>query len=406
MSIQPARRKVLRSFAALFFILPFIVIGGKSALRFDVPTMRLHILGIELWLQEFILVLLGSMFLVSLFLLVTFVYGRVWCGWICPQTIFTELTPFMNKLSGKPFSRKFPAHLKLFLLSLLFGFISVCYVVSPYDAIPALLRGELGPIATGSTIVIGLCTYVNFAFIRRTFCATICPYAKFQSAMTDDKTLLIQRDPARAEECLDCSCLCCVRICPTNIDIREGMQAGCIMCGRCIDTCGKVMAGKLKTSLIQYSYGTSGIKDRSELIRPGSITLALVCLITLSMFTYRSLVRSSFEFSVLSHPMEARATKTGDVLNAYILSVKNKRNVDILLMPEFKTENVTTVIFSHNVNEAIEVAAGQVDKIPLFVRSKGRPDDDIQINITLTAEGETPESHTKSAYFNVPVKKK
>ncbi len=402
MVIQPARRKVLRSLAALYFVLPFIVIGGRSAFRFDVPSMRLHVFGVEVWMQEFILVLLGLMFLLALFLLVTLVYGRVWCGWICPQTIFTELTPFMNKLSGKSFARIFPAHVKLFFLSLFFGFISVCYVVSPYDAIPALLRGALGPIASGSTIVIALCTYVNFAFVRRTFCATICPYAKFQSAITDDKTLLIQRDPDRGAECLDCSCLCCVRICPTQIDIREGMQAGCIMCGRCIDTCSKVMAGKLKTGLIQYSYGVSGIKSRSELIRPATITLALVCLFALSLFSYKSVIRSSFEFSVLSHPMEARISKTGDVINAYILSVKNKRQDDISLFLSLKPEEATSVSFTHNVNEAIQVAAGQVDKFPLFVRSKGKPAEDIQLNITLMADGEAPESRTKSAYFNVP----
>jgi len=402
MSIQPARRNVLKFFAALYFVLPFILIGGKSALRFDVPGMRLQVLGTELWMQEFILVLLGLMFLLSLFLLVTLVYGRVWCGWICPQTIFTELTPFMNKLSGKAFSRKFPAHLKLVFVSLLFGFISVCYVVSPYDAIPALLQGRLGPIATGSSLVIAIITYVNFAFIRRTFCATICPYAKFQSAITDDKSLLIQRDPSRVEECLDCSCLCCVRICPTNIDIREGMQAGCIMCGRCIDTCGKVMAGKLKTGLIQYSYGVSGVKSSSEIIRPATITLALVCLFTLSLFSYKSMARASFEFSVLSHPMEARLSKKDDVINAYILSVKNKRPDDISLYLSLKPEGETSIHFTHNASEAILVAAGQVDKIPLFVRSKGKPKEDTKLNISLTADGKNPESQTKSAYFNIP----
>jgi cytochrome c oxidase accessory protein FixG len=402
MSIQPARRKVFKTLAALYFILPFIVIGGKSVLRFDVPGMRLQVLGAEVWMQEFILVLLAIMFLVSLFLLVTLLYGRVWCGWICPQTIFTELTPFLNKLSGKMFSRKFSAHLKLFFVSLVFGFISVCYVVSPYDAIPALLQGTLGPVATGSTLIIALFTYVNFVFIRRTFCATICPYAKFQSAITDDKSLLIQQNPGRVAECLDRSCLCSVRICPTNIDIREGMQIGCVMCGRCIDTCGKVMAGKLKTGLIQYSYGVSGIKSRLELIRPATITLALVCLFTLSFFTYKSMTRASFEFSVLSHPMEARLSKKGDVINAYILSVKNKRQDDISLQLSLRSEETTSVRFSHNINEALYVAGGQVDKIPLFVRSKGKPKEDIQLNISFTAEGNVPESHTKSAYFNVP----
>ena len=401
-SIQPTRRKVLRSLAVLYFILPFIQFGGKSALRFDVPTMRLHFFGVELWMEEFIIVLQGTIFLVALFLLITLVYGRLWCGWMCPQTIFTELTPFMNKLAHKSFGRKLPKHLRLLVVSLLFGFVSVCYVVSPYDLVPALFRGEPQPIAMATILVIALITYVNFAFIRRIFCATICPYGKLQSAITDDKSMIIQRDPERLADCLDCSCECCVNICPTKIDIRKGMQAGCIMCARCIDTCTKVLAGKQQTGVLQYSFGSSGIKSRSELIRPASITLSLVCVLTLSLFLYKSMARSSFEFSVLSHPMEARVTKTGDVINAYILSIKNKRQDDIALLLSLETENVSNVTFSHNVSEAVQVAGGQVDKYPLFVRSKGKPKEDTQLNITLTADGDTHESRTKSAFFNVP----
>lgn len=174
------------------------------------------------------------------------------------------------------------------------------------------------------------------------------------------------------------------------------------MCGRCIDTCGRVMAGKGKTGLIGYSFGVTGVEQSRELIRPATATLFAICLFTLSLFVYQSVTRSSFEFSVLSHPMEARQSKNGDILNGYILSIKNKRQGDIYLRLTLATEIETSMVFTHNVQEALTVGGGLVDKYPLFVRSKGKPKEDLQLNITLTADGKESESRMKSAYFNLP----
>jgi len=400
MIIQPIRRKVGRFLAALFFVLPFITIAGESAFRFDVPTLRLHVFGVQIWMQEFSLVLLAIMFLVSLFLLVTFVYGRVWCGWVCPQTVFTDLSCFMDRPAGKSLVSIISAHGILMLLSLFCGFISVCYVVSPYDVIPALLSGNLGPIASGSTVVIAILTYINFAFVRRIFCATICPYGKIQGALTDEKSLLIQLDPQRKDECIECKS--CVRVCPTGLDIRKGMQVACIMCARCVDACTVVMAKQKKKSLINYSFGMEGVNTRSELIRPASTVLALVCLFAFSLFVYKSAVRSSFDFSILPHPMQTRVTKSGEVMNAYILSIKNKRREDINLMLSLQPVEKTPLSFRHNINDMVLVEGGLVEKFPLFVRSTGKATEDIPLNITLTADGDVPENRMKSVYFNVP----
>ena len=400
MTVQPIRRNVGRAVAAIFFLLPFVKIHGESAFRFDVPTLRLHIMGVELWMQEFILVLLGTAFLVALFLLLTFVYGRFWCGWFCSQTVFSDLTSFMDELHKKSLTIKVAAHLFLLVFSLWTGFTCIFYVVSPYEAIPQLLSGTLGPIALGTALVMGVTTYLNFAFVRRTFCATICPYGKIQGALVDDKSLLIQQDPERLNECIECKK--CVRVCPSQLDIRKGMQAGCIMCARCVDACTAVMAKQQKESLINYSFGINDVKSKRELIRPVSIVLTLVSLLTLALFLYKSTARSSFDFSILPHPMEARITKEGDVMNAYILSIKNKRDGEIALAFQMQAEDGITTPFSHNIQEVLVVPAGLVDKFPLFVRAGGAPQRDITLTITLSTEGEVAESREKSVYFNLP----
>jgi polyferredoxin len=400
MAIQPFRQNVGRLLAAIFFILPYIKIGGESAFRFDVPTLRFHVFGVELWMQDFILVLLATGFSMALFLLMTFVYGRVWCGWFCSQTVFNDLTDFMSDLPKKSVAAKAGAHLLLLALSFLTGFTFVCYVVSPYEALPAMFSGNLGPVVTGTTIVMGIITYLNFAFIRRTFCATICPYGKIQGALLDEKSMIIQQDPERLDECIDCKL--CVRVCPTELDIRKGMQVGCIMCARCVDACAKVMGKKQKKSLVNYSFGIKDVKNQTELIRPVSVALALVCVFTLSLFIYKTATRSSFDFSLLPHPMEARVTKEGDVMNAYVISIKNKRQEELALAFSMQPEEGVNVAFRHNIQEKLWVPAGRVDKYPLFVRTNGSPGKDITLHITLTADGELPESRVKSVYFNLP----
>ncbi len=401
MKIQPIRRNVGRFLAVIFFVLPFVRIGGQSAFRFDVPTLRLHVFGVELWMQDFILVFLATASMVAMFLLLTLVYGRFWCGWLCSQTVFNDLTSFMDGLRKKSSGAKIGAHLFLLLVSLWTGFTFVCYVVSPYEAIPALLQGSIGPVALGSTVVLGVITYLNFAFIRRTFCATICPYGKIQGALIDEKSLLIQQDPERLDECIDCGM--CVRVCPTRLDIRKGMQVGCIMCARCVDACAKVMGKQQKKSLVNYSFGVAGVKSQSELLRPVSIVLALVAFVTFSLFLYKTFARSSFDFALLPHPMEARITKEGDVLNAYIISIKNKRNKEIGLIFSLKAEEEGgSINFGHNIVETLRVPEGQVEKFPLFVRTKEIPEKDTPLAITLSTDEEPSESRTKSVYFNVP----
>jgi len=398
--IQPYRKKVEWLLAAIYIFTPFVRINGESLFRFDVPTLKLYVFGVGLWMQEFFIVLLATLFLVALFLFLTFVFGRVWCGWLCPQTVFTDLTEFIEKLRKKSFVTKVAGHLFLLVLSLILGFISVCYFISPYEAIPQAMNWQLGTVPAVATLVLGLITYLNLAFMRKTFCATICPYAKIQGIITDDKSLIIQMNPEREDECIDCKQ--CVRICPTGVDIRGGMQVSCIMCARCVDACTTVMGRKNKTGLIQYMYGKSGFPQKSVLTRPVAIIFGLATVVFLSALIYTGSNRTSFDYTILPHPMEPRMTKEGDTMNAYILSIKNKAKDELEL--SFKLRKEQGVELSHNITDTLTMPGGVVDKFPLFVRSKGKLANDLQLELQLCKAGTTPEATeecvTKTVFFN------
>lgn len=396
MTMRSARRRVEWVLILLYLLPPFITIRGESALRFDVPTLKLHVFGTTLWMQEFFLVLLATIFLVALFLTLTLLLGRVWCGWLCPQTVAADLTGFMDRIKKKGPGGKIAAHLLLALLSFVFGFITVCYFVSPYEAIPRALNGTLGPVATWSTVILGLITYLNFAFVRRAFCATICPYAKIQGVLTDDRSLIIQMDPARREECIDCKM--CVRGCPTGVDIRDGMQVSCIMCAECVDACRAVMGRKKRAGLIGYSFGSQGIRSSAELARSGVLVLAIATLASLAALLYQSGARSLVDFTILPHPMEARLTREGDTMNAYILSVKNKSGQEMRLAYRLSPDEG----FSSSVTGELVVPAGLVEKFPLFVRFRGAIESSRKLEIVLSDQADPTRSVRKSVYFNKP----
>jgi len=185
-------------------------------------------------------VLAAVLFLTALFLLITLVYGRVWCGWSCPQTILGELTRLAPRRAAGPPARKPPragalreaGRLALVaLLSALVAASLLWYFVSPYEFLRRLAAGTLGPVLSGAWLVLGAILLADLGFVGATFCATVCPYAKLQGVLFDRLTLVVAYDARRAADCVDCGA--CVRVCPTGIDIRHGLQMECIACGAC-----------------------------------------------------------------------------------------------------------------------------------------------------------------------------
>jgi cytochrome c oxidase accessory protein FixG len=384
---------------SLFLFIPFIRIDGESLLRFDVPTLRLHFFGATIWMQDFFSVLLFTLVVSFFFIFLTLLLGRVWCGWSCPQTILCDLTSFLNKLKRKPGMQRVWRQLGFIFIAMVLGFVSVAYFVPPWELILKIRRFETGSVAVISVGVLAVLVYLNLVFLRRVFCTTICPYAKLQGVITDDRTLIIQMDPMRRDECLDCQR--CFRLCPTGQDIRNGMQVGCIMCAECIDACNFIMAKKKRKGLVEYAFGVLPKGEKKQLMRPAAVATGVVTILLLTFMTYQHLTRSPFDFSILPHPMEARFTKKGEIINAYILSIKNKSNEDMQLTLGLGSGNEKGE-FNHSVTEQLAVAAGRVEKYPLFIRSVENPTEDRKIEVILK-DSASRKTINKAVYFLVPL---
>jgi polyferredoxin len=249
--MSPPTWRTKRRIAALaqgiaILSLPFLAVNGESALRFDIPGMKLLFFGKVLRIGEFHLVLLGTLAILLLFLAVTAVFGRVWCGWSCPQTVLPDLAswaafPLPKRRQGAGRTAI------LFLLSGLVSFSLIAYFVPPAEAAGLLFRSR---IATGFFLVQWAVIFPMLAFVGTTFCRTVCPYSMLQNVLFAEGTLTIAFDRSRSEECPQCGL--CRKACPVEIDIREGEQRECIACAECIDACRAFTARKGIAPFVAY----------------------------------------------------------------------------------------------------------------------------------------------------------
>ena len=251
--IAPRRALVKWLTTLLVLLLPFIQPGGVSLLRLDAASRTLLFFGARIRLEEFFLLLLATLVLVFAFILLTLVFGRVWCGWLCPQTSLIDLAEFLERrLSGSWLGRGL-LHAAFLLLSLLVGTNLVWYFITPQDFFLRLVNGSLGMVAAVTVLSVALVTWLNILFVRRIFCKAACPYGRIQLILSDSNTLTLEFDPASSQRCIRCGA--CVRACPTGIDIRDGLQVECINCGRCLDACRSLMARKGEPGIIHYTFG-------------------------------------------------------------------------------------------------------------------------------------------------------
>ena len=315
--------------AILIVIIPFIRLGNESVLRFDVPSLRLYFFGSSLWISESYLFLLVVLLFFVGIMLVTVLYGRIWCGWTCPQTVLSDFARLIERLSGIFAGRGRTAlTLVLFqgLLILFSTFVAttlVWYFVSPYEMIPRIVSLSLGPWTLGSWIFFAVLIYLDLAFVRQRFCTSVCPYARMQSAFFDHKTLTIAFDPFRTDECNACEA--CVRACPAGIDIRAGLQVECINCAECIDTCSDKMKRFNKRSLINYFFGIANESDQHK-SRPRVLWLSLVFAFLAGLFVYQVAVRIPVDFWVENETMQRNVSEGPMYLqgNRYRVTVENR----------------------------------------------------------------------------------
>jgi cytochrome c oxidase accessory protein FixG len=340
----------------IYYGLPWLQWEDRQAVLLDLPARKFYIFGLTLWPQDFFyLAVILIVAALSLFFF-TALAGRLWCGYACPQTVWTEVflwierkiegdRPKQMKLDRLPWTARKVAikgskHAVWIIFSLFTGFTFVGYF-TPIAELAGRITGlSLGPWETFWIVFYSFATYGNAGWLREQVCIYMCPYARFQSAMFDNDTLIISYDPARGEprgsrrkgqdyrakglgDCIDCTM--CVQVCPTGIDIREGLQYECIGCAACIDICDQVMEKMgYPKGLVRYTTENALQGKRAHVIRPRVIVYSLFLVGILSGLGYAISQRMPIALDVIRDRNTLyRETDEGLVENVYILKLLN-----------------------------------------------------------------------------------
>jgi cytochrome c oxidase accessory protein FixG len=346
----------------LFYGLPWLEWNGRQAVLFDLGARKFYIFGVVLWPQDFIY--LAALLIISAYSLFLFtaIFGRVWCGFTCPQTVYTEIFMWIERriegnrsarmrldrqpMSLQKFSRKSAKHLAWGALALWTGFTFVGYFTPVHVLSESVLTLSLGSWEWFWVLFYALATYGNAGWMREQVCKYMCPYARFQSAMFDKDSLIITYDRERGEPrgarnksdadaskalgaCIDCSM--CVQVCPTGIDIRNGLQYECIGCAACIDACNSVMdkIGQPQ-GLVRYwtdhalTYRWSSAQILRHAFRPRVLIYGTVLVVIVAVFFGTLLTRTPLKMDVIrDRGSLGREVEDGMIENVYRLQIMN-----------------------------------------------------------------------------------
>lgn len=340
----------------IYYVTPWLQYQGRQAVILDLPARKFYIFGITFWPQDFfyfaVLLIVAAL---SLFFF-TAIAGRLWCGYACPQTVWTEIFMWIErKIEGDRSKRmkldKAPwASHKIFVKStkhfvwLTFaawtGFTFVGYFTPIMELGNRIIDLSLGPWEWFWIIFYSFATWGNAGFLREQVCIYMCPYARFQSAMFDKDTLIISYDEQRGEprgsrkrdadakkqglgDCIDCTL--CVQVCPTGIDIRDGLQYQCIACSACIDVCNSVMDKmEYPRGLIRYTTENAINGKPTHILRPRVILYAMLLLGIMAALVYAIATRVPLEMDILRDRNRLYLeTEEGLIENVYTLKIIN-----------------------------------------------------------------------------------
>ena len=353
---QTARKITVFLLLGLFYVLPWVRIGGEPAVLFDLPARQFHILGLTFWPQDFFYLTLLLVICALALFFVTSLAGRVWCGYACPQTVWTEVFLWMEhwtegkrakrmKLDRGPWNaekilRKGSKQVLWIVFSLWTGFTFVGFFSPIDDLLMRAAAFQLGPWETFWSLFYGFATYFNAGFMREQVCLYMCPYARFQGAMFDRETLIISYDEERGEprggrkrgidpkekglgDCIDCNL--CVQVCPTGIDIRDGLQYECIACGACIDACDSVMDKMdYPRGLVRYTTENALQGKPSRVIRPRTILYTVLLLALVTAGATGLAMREPVRLDILTDRNTLyRETGNGLIENSYSFKLTN-----------------------------------------------------------------------------------
>ncbi|MDX1706814.1 cytochrome c oxidase accessory protein CcoG [Pseudidiomarina sp.] len=342
---------------ALFAIIPWLQFNGEQAVLLNIAEQRFRIFGMTLWPQD--LTILAWLTIVAAFALffVTTLYGRVWCGFMCPQTTWTFIFMWFEKkiegsrhqrmaLDKRPWDfdklwRKTAKHTSWIIVSLLTALIFVGYFTDIRELFVNFFTFDTGFWATFSVLFFTFCTYGNAGWMREIMCTHICPYARFQSAMFDKDTVTVSYDPRRGEprggrarkadrhelglgDCIDCNM--CVQVCPTGIDIRNGLQYECINCGACVDACNDVMDKmNYPRGLIRFTTERNLEGGKTRKFRFKSVGYFVAMVLMAGLLVWEIATRVPLQVDILRDRNQLYSINMeGWVENTYNLKILNK----------------------------------------------------------------------------------
>lgn len=391
--------------------------GGQSpdqAILIDLNHTRAYFFGIEIWPQE-VYYITGILILAAVGLFfVTSLFGRVWCGYACPQTVWTDLFVWVERIvqgdrnarkkldeskwTLEKIRKKGLTHIIWLIIGLCTGGAWVFYFNDAPTLLDQILHLDVPWSVGGWILGLTFSTYLMAGFAREQVCTYMCPYARFQSAMFDKDTLIIAYDETRGEprgkhkagdswegkgHCIDCDS--CVVVCPMGIDIREGLQMECIACGLCVDACDNVM-GKigLPKGLIRYDTES---KEKFNPFRPRTFWYSGIIALVGCLMLYSLLTRSPLEMNVIHdrNPLFVKLSD-GSVRNGYNITIINKHHED---------KNYALTVQGIE-NAAIRVQASNdipADNLPVFADSVGH------FRVFITAEKQT--NHRREITFQL-----
>jgi cytochrome c oxidase accessory protein FixG len=412
---------------ALFYGLPWLQLHGRQAVLFDLGARKFYLFGLVLWPQDFIY-LAGLLIICAYGLfLVTAVAGRVWCGFACPQTVYTEIFLWIERriegrrsarirLDRQPWSaeklvKRGAKHLAWGLVALWTGFTFVGYFTPVRQLAHEALGFSLGPWEAFWVLFYGFATYGNAGWMREQVCKYMCPYARFQSVMFDRDTLIVSYDVARGErDCIDCSM--CVQVCPTGIDIRKGLQYECIGCAACIDACDSVMDKVARPhGLIRYATahsienalpgGWTSAQVRRRLLRPRVIGYGLVFIAIAGAFSAALALRTPLKLDVIrDRGAMGREVEDGMIENVYRLQVMNTAEREHLYRIE--VDGIPSAAIADE--DVVELDGASTRAVPVRVRiAPGKAAGGSQpIRFTVSALDDPSLRVSEKAVFIVP----
>ncbi|MBB3191331.1 cytochrome c oxidase accessory protein CcoG [Halomonas cerina] len=361
---QRLRRSTNWALMLAFFLIPWLQWGSRPAVWFDLPGREFHIFAATFYPQEFML--LSWLLIICAFGLffITVFAGRVWCGYTCPQSVWTFLFIWVEhriegprnrriKLDKQPMNadkaqRKVAKHAIWLAIALATGVTFVGYFTPIRELIVALPTLEAHGWSYFWVGFFTVFTYLNAGWLREQVCIYMCPYARFQGVMFDRDTLIVSYDAARGEprgprkrslghqqareagygDCIDCDL--CVQVCPTGIDIRKGLQYECITCAACIDACDSVMDKMgYPRGLIRYTTENALEGKPTHILRPRLLGYLAALLVMIGLFAWAVADRTPLGFDVERERNQLfQMTRDGEISNIYTLTVRNLDNRD------------------------------------------------------------------------------